>query len=96
MCDIHTVCSKANAGLIPCNTVSVAGCKCEKCRAGETSPLIYSRLCENTQSAGPGPQLLIYYGAVAASRQERERQPGRVLRGVGVGVGGGLGGQHTV
>lgn len=27
-------------------------------------PLIYSWLCENMQSAGPGLQLLIYYGAV--------------------------------
>lgn len=35
------------------------------------------------QSAGPGLQLLIYYGA---SRQERERQPGGVLQGPGPGT----------
>lgn len=38
------------------------------------------------QSAGPGLQLLIYYGAVMASRQEREQQPGGVLQGPGPGA----------
>lgn len=69
-----------------CNTVSVAGCKFVKCRAGATSTLIYSRLCENMQSAGPGLQLIIYNGAVAASRQEQEQQPGGVIQGPGPGA----------
>lgn len=38
------------------------------------------------QSAGPGLQLLIYYGALPASRQEQERQPGGVLQGPGPGA----------
>ena len=51
--------------------------KCVKCQAGAASSLIYSRLCESMQNAGPGLQLLIYYGAATAvDRSEGSSQEG--------------------